>query len=72
VLVSNSAGSVISTSASVNLPQNVPVITAQPASQTNVAPAELHAERDGHGTNLQYQWYKDGTAIAGATNRRIP
>jgi hypothetical protein len=69
VLVSNSAGSVISTSASVNLPQNVPVITAQPASQTNVAPGgSCTLSVTATGTNLQYQWYKDSTAIAGATN----
>ena len=67
VTVSNSLGNVTSNNATltVNVP---PVITSQPASQTVTAgqTATFSVTATSSGT-INYQWSKNGTAIAGAT-----
>ncbi len=71
VVATNSTGTTTSSNAvlTVNTPQGAaPTITVQPLSQT-VAPggsATFTVTATGPGA-LSYQWYKNGTAIAGAT-----
>lgn len=71
VMVSNSAGSVTSSSATMTLTDVPvpPVITVQPANQTvNVnQPATFSVEVTGTAP-LFYQWQKNGTNMAGATS----
>jgi hypothetical protein len=70
VKVSNSAGSVTSTSAAltVTAAPTAPVIKTQPVSLTvaPVQPATFSVEATGSGT-LTYQWYKASAPISGAT-----
>ncbi|MCX8517485.1 MAG: DUF1566 domain-containing protein, partial [Rhodoferax sp.] len=67
VTVSNSAGTVTSSNATLTV-NVVPSISIQPASQTVVAgqTASLGVVATGTGT-LSYQWSKNGSAISGAT-----
>jgi hypothetical protein len=44
-----------------------PTITAQPVSQTVVAPARVSFTVGATGTALSYQWRKNGTNVSGAT-----
>jgi hypothetical protein len=70
VTVTNSGGSVTSQDAVLSvLPASAPVITTQPASQTIAGTNSFQSlSVNVSGTNpLSYQWYKDGTAISGAT-----
>src|SRR5205807_519983 len=69
VLVSNSAGSVTSNTATlrVNVPAVAPTITTQPVSPTVTAGQTASFSVVASGTApLSYQWKKNGTAIAGA------
>lgn len=70
VVVSNSAGSVTSSAATltVNAANAAPVILSQPAAQSVAAGSSvtLTVSASGSGT-LAYQWRKGGAAIAGAT-----
>jgi hypothetical protein len=70
VVVSNSAGSVTSSAATltVNAANAAPAILTQPAAQSVAAGASvtLTVSASGSGT-LAYQWRKGGTAISGAT-----
>lgn len=71
VVLSNSAGSVTSNSASltVNPDPVAPSITSQPASQTITAGQTATFSVSASGTApLSYQWEKNGTAISGATS----
>jgi hypothetical protein len=71
VVVTNTAGSVVSDAAklSVTPPVVAPAITAQPASQTVSSGATATFSVTATGTApLGYQWRKNGTAIAGATS----
>src|SRR6266404_4103686 len=71
VLVSNSAGSVTSSAATltVNPPPVAPSITKQPTSQTVVAGQTATFSVIASGTApLSYQWQKNGTAITGASS----
>jgi O-glycosyl hydrolase len=71
VVVTNSAGSVTSSSAtlSVNPAPAAPGITTQPASVTVIAgqPATFSVTASGTAP-LSYQWQKNGAAISGATS----
>jgi O-glycosyl hydrolase len=70
VLVTNSAGSATSNSATltVNPAQVAPTITAQPVSQTVTAGQTATFTVTATGTApLSYQWQMNGTAISGAT-----
>lgn len=64
-------GCSILTSTAVNLVVNsAPSITEQP-NDTNVCPgASATLNANATGTNITYQWKKNGTAIAGATNAK--
>lgn len=72
VVVSNSAGSVTSSAATLTVTtssgDSTPTITTQPVSQSVAVGASVSFSvvASGSGT-LSYQWSKDGTAISGAT-----
>ncbi len=67
VVVSNAAGSVTSTTATLTV--NVaPAITTQPANLTVTAPASATFSVVATGTSLTYQWRRNGVAISGATS----
>lgn len=67
VKISNAAGSVVSAPATLAV-ISLPVITMQPISQSVAAGASAQFAVQASGTGpLTYQWYKDGTAMAGAT-----
>ncbi|OYT86912.1 MAG: hypothetical protein CFE46_14290 [Burkholderiales bacterium PBB6] len=71
-MVTNSAGSVTSSAATLTVTttdgSTVPTISSQPASLSVAAgaSASFSVTATGSGT-LAYQWFKDGTAISGAT-----
>ena len=44
-----------------------PVITAQPQSQVVATGSNVTLSADANGTGLNYQWYRNGAAITGAT-----
>ncbi len=70
VVVTNSLGSATSSNAllTVNPPlPAAPVITIQPLSQTVAPGGAVTFGVTATGSNLTYQWQKNGTAIAGAT-----
>ncbi|MCK6470111.1 MAG: tandem-95 repeat protein [Planctomycetes bacterium] len=68
VVVSNSAGSVTSSNATLTV-RVMPAITTQPASVAVTAGQNATFNVTATGTApLSYQWRKNGTAIAGATN----
>ena len=59
-------------SITVNLPTNGPIITQQPQSETlsNGATFLISVQATGNGT-VDYQWFKDGVSVAGATNSSV-
>ena len=68
VVVSNSAGSVTSTPATLTVsPQVAPAITVQPAAQEITVGQTATFTVTATGTSPNYQWKKNGTPIAGAT-----
>lgn len=68
VTVSNSAGSVTSSAAKLTVNLKVPTITKQPVSQTVNEDGSVTLTVTVSGSELRYQWYKDGYSINGATN----
>lgn len=66
VVVTADDGSVTSTNAVVTL-TSAPVITAQPSSATILTGTSQALAVTAEGSDLAYQWYKDGIAIDGAT-----
>ena len=71
VVISNSAGSVTSNAATLTVvPTSIaPTITIHPIGQNVTAGASVSLIVAASGTApLSYQWRKDGTAVAGATN----
>jgi hypothetical protein len=65
VIVSNACSSVTSSVAMVS--NNSPtVINSQPSSVVSCAGLSISFSVNASGTNVSYQWYKDGTAISGA------
>src|SRR6185369_12884584 len=68
VKISNAAGTVVSDAAVVNV-VSTPVITTQPASRTVTLGSTLNLTVQASGTGpLQYQWFRDGAVIPGATS----
>jgi hypothetical protein len=68
VVVSNSVGKVTSNSATLTV-NSAPAITSQPVSKTVIAgQTATFAVTATGGTPLSYQWWKNGTAISGATS----
>jgi hypothetical protein len=68
VAVTNAAGSVTSTSATLTVNAAAPVITAQPSSSTVVAGSTVSFEVTAtSAVAVTYQWRANGVAIAGAT-----
>ena len=68
VVVTNSVGNVTSNGAVLTVSTAAPSIITQPQSQTIVAGQSVTFSVIATGTaSLSYQWYKSGTAIAGAT-----
>jgi len=72
VVVTNAAGSVASSSAAVAVSATLaaPAITTQPAAQTVNSGTRATFTVGASGTSVAYQWYRNGTAIAGATGAR--
>jgi len=70
VSISNSAGSVTSNPAVLTVSEPVvkPIIETQPRSQTVTVGSSVTFSVVASGTNLKYQWYKDGETISGATS----
>lgn len=71
VVITDSGYTVTSASATlvVNVPANSPSITAQPQAQAVAAGASVTLSVTAAGTApLTYQWYKDGTPVAGQTS----
>jgi hypothetical protein len=70
VVITNRNGTVTSATATLTIPAvTLPVITAQPVSQTVRVGDSIYLNvglQNSYG--VTYQWKKDGTAIAGATN----
>src|SRR5580692_554087 len=68
VVVSNSVGKVTSNSATLTV-NSAPAITSQPVSKTVIAgQTATFAVTATGGTPLSFQWWKNGTAISGATS----
>ncbi|MCS0631169.1 DUF3500 domain-containing protein [Telluria mixta] len=69
VVVTNAAGSVSSSTAAVAVSATLaaPTITAQPANVTVNSGTRATLKVAAGGTSIAYQWYRNGTAIAGAT-----
>lgn len=67
VTVSNDAGSVTSTAATVTVKPG-PSITTQPQSASVAVGASVTLSVAGSGEQLTYQWYRDETPIGGATS----
>ena len=68
VVVSNSAGGVTSSSATLTVYLVAPAITTQPAAQTVSEGQSATFSVTASGTSLNYQWRKNGTNIPGATS----
>ena len=54
--------------AQLNALEKPPVINTQPQSQTITTGSNVTLSADVNGTGLNYQWYRNGAAITGATN----
>ena len=67
VIVTNSVGTAQSNTATLTV-LTTPVITQQPTSATVFSTQTVTLTVVATGGNLSYQWYKDGTAISGATS----
>ena len=67
VVVSNLVGIVASNAATVTVTAAGPSLTAQPQSQYVALGASATLAVGATGTNLTYQWKKDGTSLTGAT-----
>lgn len=72
VIVSNPAGQVESSAATIAVSTSLaaPAITIQPAAVTVNAGTSATLAVGASGTSVAYQWYRNGTAIAGATAAR--
>ena len=68
--VSGACGNLNSNSALLTVNQNV-VISAQPASQTACPGTSVSFSVTASGTNLSYQWQKNGSDISGATSTTL-
>jgi hypothetical protein len=66
VVVTSSAGSVTSANAVITV-SSAPVITAQPSGATILTGTSQTLSVTADGLEMGYQWYRDGTAIDGAT-----
>jgi hypothetical protein len=66
-VVSNAAGSDISNEALLTVTIAAPVVTGHPASQTVTEGDSVSFSVSAQGTDLSYQWRKDGMNISGAT-----
>ncbi|MBI5770411.1 MAG: M36 family metallopeptidase [Verrucomicrobia bacterium] len=72
VVVTNSVGSVTSSTATLTVSSGAPTITTPPLAQVATAGSAVTfgVIASGSGT-LAYQWFKDGTALSGATNATL-
>ena len=71
VIVSSGTQSLTSQAALLSVTTNTLGITTQPKSQTIQAPDGATFTVQASGSNLGYQWRKNGTAIAGATSSTL-
>jgi hypothetical protein len=72
VVVTNAAGSVASSAATIVVSATLaaPTITSQPAALTVNSGTRATFLVGASGTSVSYQWYRNGTAIPGATDAR--
>ncbi len=70
VTVTNTCGTVTSASATLT-PLADPTITQQPSSQSVISGASVTFSVGATGSALEYQWHKNGAAIAGATSSSL-
>lgn len=68
VYITNSYGAITSKSALLTVTSPSLSITTQPTAQTVTAPAAATFSVTATGSNLSYQWKKNGVAISGATS----
>lgn len=71
VVVSNSAGGVTSSSATLTVLTSGPTIAVQPQSQHVALGGSVSLSVVASGSGLSYQWKKDGAAIVGATSSAL-
>jgi hypothetical protein len=72
IIVSNAAGVVSSSNASLTIIPSAPVITLQPSNETVVVTGTAQFSVSAVGTKpFSYQWNFDGTNIVGATNASL-
>ena len=72
VIVSNSAGTATSLTASLTVSgSNAPSIAVQPVSQTVAAGSQVTFSVSANGSNLLYQCYKNNTALSGKTGSTL-
>lgn len=69
-VVTNACGSVTSAAATVTVSDQPPAITAQPEDQAGCTAAPLVLGVAAEGSNLRYQWRKDGADIPDATGEQ--
>lgn len=71
--VTNAGGTTVSNAATLTVTVLVtpPVITVQPASQRAGVGSSVTLSVTATGSALTYQWYKDGTAVGGATGATL-
>ncbi|MBO4715191.1 MAG: immunoglobulin domain-containing protein, partial [Verrucomicrobia bacterium] len=67
VTVNNSAGRATSSAAVLTVKLKMPVITIQPTNLTVLKGSSATFTVQANGTDMSYQWYKDGNPISGAT-----
>ncbi len=70
VVVSGVCGNSVSKSASLTVNENV-VVASAPVSLTNCPGASASFSVTATGTGLSYQWYKNGSALAGQTGSSV-
>jgi len=70
LVVSNASGMATSTPPAV-LTVVDPIITSQPADQTNAAGTTAQFSVGAYGTSPRYQWFKNGVLISGATGATL-
>jgi phosphohistidine swiveling domain-containing protein len=71
VIVSNAAGAVTSSAATLTVRQLPPIIVAQPASATVTEGSTVIFAVIAQGSGLSYQWQRDGVSLAGQVSATL-
>src|SRR5439155_6636739 len=70
IIVSGACGSAVTNSAGLTVNEDL-VVSVTPSSLTNCPGTTANFNVSGSGTGLSYQWFKDGSALAGETGGRL-